>query len=90
MVQRIKAVLDVAKSKGFYTGENSVNTIRDAKVLPRVKQKVKHHKAMRWKDVPAFYADLATSDAMAAKVLMFTCLTTSRTSEVLQASWGRI
>lgn len=87
LAQRIKAVLDVAKSKGFRDGENPVNTIRDAKVLPRVKQKVQHHKAMRWQDVPAFYADLAKRDATAAKALMFTCLTASRTSEVLQARW---
>jgi len=69
--QRIKAVLDVAKSKGFREGENPVTTIRDARVLPQVKQKVQHHKAMRWKDVATFYADLATKDAMAAKALMF-------------------
>jgi hypothetical protein len=30
---------------------------------------------MHWSDVPAFYAELATKDAMAAKALMFTCLT---------------
>ncbi len=87
LAQRIKAVLDVAKSKGFRDGENPVTTIRDARVLPQVKQKVQHHKAMHWKDVPAFYAELATKDAMAAKALMFTCLTASRTSEVLQAKW---
>jgi integrase len=42
---------------------------------------------MHWSDVPAFYAELATKDAMAAKALMFTCLTASRTSEVLLARW---
>lgn len=88
LAQRIKAVLDVAKSKGFRDGENPVTTIRDAKVLPRVKQKVQHHKAMQWKDVPTFYAKLATKDATAAKALMFTCLTACRTGEVLQARWG--
>ena len=87
LAQRIKAVLDVAKSKGYRDGENPVTTIKDARVLPQVKQKVQHHKAMHWKDVPAFYAELATKDAMAAKALMFTCLTTSRTSEVLNAHW---
>ena len=87
LAQRIKAVLDVAKSKGFRDGENPVTTIRDARVLPQVKQKVQHHKAMHWSDVPAFYADLATKDAMAAKALMFACLTASRTSEVLNARW---
>ncbi|MCF6274089.1 MAG: hypothetical protein L3J37_13070 [Rhodobacteraceae bacterium] len=48
---------------------------------------MKHHKAMYWSDVPAFYAELATKEVMAAKALMFTCLTASRTSEVLLARW---
>lgn len=88
--QRIKIVLDVAKSKGFRSGENPVTAIHDAQVLPKVKAKPKHHKAMRWQDVPDFYADLKTRDAMAAKALMFTCLTGSRTSEVLGMQWGEI
>ncbi|NBB81204.1 MAG: integrase arm-type DNA-binding domain-containing protein [Verrucomicrobia bacterium] len=87
LAQRMKSVLDVAKSKGFREGENPVTTIRDARVLPTVKQKVLHHKAMRWQDVPDFYAELTTKDATAAKALMFTCLTASRTSEVLKARW---
>ncbi len=87
VAQRMKAVLDVAKSKGYREGENPVTTIRDARVLPSVKLKVQHHKAMNWKDVPAFFAELATKDATAAKALMFTCLTASRTSEVLKARW---
>jgi integrase len=45
---------------------------------------------MRWQDVPAFYADLNTRDAMAAKALMFTCLTGSRTGEVLGMQWGEV
>lgn len=85
--QRIKTVLDVARSKGFRTGENPVVGIRDARVLPKVKARAEHHTAMDWRDVPAFYADLRSRDAMAAKALMFTCLTASRTSEALGASW---
>ena len=88
--QRIKAVLDVAKSKGFRTGENPVTEIKDAKVLPKVTKKPKHHKAMAWRDLPAFYADLKLRNAMAAKALMFTCLTGSRTSEVLGMHWEEI
>ncbi|WP_108815175.1 tyrosine-type recombinase/integrase [Loktanella sp. Alg231-35] len=88
--QRIKTVLDVAKSKGFRSGENPVNSIKDAGALPKVKAKVKHHKAMRWQDVPAFYADLKTLNAMSAHALRFTCLTGSRTSEVLGMRWGEI
>ena len=50
----------------------------------------KHHNAMLWQGVPAFYADLKSRDAMAAKALMFTCLTGSRTGEVLGMQWGEI
>lgn len=90
LAQRIKKVLDVAKSKGFRDGENPVTAIKDAQVLPKVKAKPKHHDAMRWQDVPAFYADLKTRSAMSAKALMFTCLTGSRTSEVLGLRWEEI
>jgi len=90
LAQRIKTVLDVAKSKGFRSGENPITEIKDAKVLPRVKIKPKHHAAMRWQDVPTFYAELKTRDAMAARALMFTCLTGSRTSEVLGMQWGEV
>ena len=75
--QRIKIVLDVAKSKGLRSGENPVTAIKDAQVLPKVKAKPKHHLAMRWQDVPAFYADLTSRNAMSASALRFTCLTGS-------------
>lgn len=90
LAQRIKIVLDVAKSKGFRTGENPVSAINDAGVLPKVKAKPKHHKAMPWKGVPAFYAELKLRDAMAAKALMFTCLTGARSGEVLKMRWVEI
>ncbi len=87
LAQRIKVVLDVARSKGFREGENPVTAIKDGGVLPKNKARPKHHDAMDWRDVPAFYADLAGRSAMAAKALMFTCLTASRTGEVLGATW---
>lgn len=90
LAQRIKTVLDVAKSKGFRSGENPITEIKDAKVLPKVTAKPKHHKAMKWQDVPAFYAELKNRNAMAARALMFTCLTGSRTSEVLGVRWDEI
>ncbi|KAJ01414.1 tyrosine-type recombinase/integrase, partial [Sulfitobacter mediterraneus] len=69
---------------------NPVTAIKDVQALPKVKAKVKHHKAMHWEEVPASYADLRTRNAMAAKALMFTCLTGSRTSEVLDLRWEEI
>lgn len=88
--QRIKAVLDVARSKGFREGENPVTAIHEGGVLPKVKAKPKHHKAMDWREVPAFYDRLRERNAMAAKALMFTCLTGSRTSEVLGMRWEEL
>jgi integrase len=90
LMQRMRTVLDVARSKGFREGENPVTAIKAAHVLPKVKARAKHHDAMHWRDVPAFYADLATRSAMAAKALMFTCLTGSRTGEVLGMKWEEI
>jgi integrase len=88
--QRIKSVLDVARSKGFREGENPVTAIHAGGVLPKVKAKPKHHKAMNWREVPSFYADLRGRNAMAAKALMFTCLSGSRTGEVLGMRWEEI
>ncbi|MCA0873946.1 tyrosine-type recombinase/integrase [Seohaeicola saemankumensis] len=90
LAQRIKIVLDVARSKGFRSGENPVTAIKDAQVLPKVKAKPKHHEAMRWQDVPEFFADLETKNAMSAKALMFTCLTAARTGEVLGLRWAEL
>ena len=90
LAQRIKIVLDVAKSKGLRSGENPVTAIKDAQVLPKVTAKPKHHKAMRWQDVPEFYAALQARNAMAAKALMFTCLSGSRTSEILGMRWEEL
>ncbi len=88
--QRIKTVLDVAKSKGFRSSENPVTAIREGKVLPTVKAKVQHHDAMPWQEVPAFYAELQTRSAMAAKALQFIILTACRTSEVLEMKWPEV
>lgn len=88
--QRIKIVLDVAKSKGHRSGENPVTAIKESLVLAKVNTKPKHHKAMNWQDVPAFYSDLKSREAMAAKALRFTCLAGSRTNEVLGMRWQEI
>jgi integrase len=90
LAQRIKTVLDVAKSKGFRSGENPVTAIKEAKVLPTVRARPQHHDAMPWREVPAFYASLSDRSALAAKALQFTILTASRTSEVLEMKWPEV
>lgn len=90
LAQRIKTVLDVARSHGFREGENPVTAVKEANVLPKVRAKVAHHDAMQWRDVPAFYAELEKRTTTAAKALQFTILTACRTSEVLEAKWDEI
>lgn len=90
LAQRIKTILDVAKSRGYREGENPVNAVQDAGVLPKVKAKVLHHNAMPWRDVPAFYAELECRTATAANALEFTILTACRTSEVLEMTWDEV
>ncbi|WP_424940427.1 tyrosine-type recombinase/integrase [Aliiroseovarius sp. S253] len=90
LAQRIKVVLDVAKAKGFRSGENPVTAVKEAQVLPKVKAKPQHHDAMPWRDVPAFYAELDKRTAMAAKALQFTILTAARTTEVLEMTWPEV
>jgi hypothetical protein len=53
LMQRMRTVLDVARSKGFREGENPMTAIKAGHVLPKVKAKPKHHDAMHWRDVPA-------------------------------------
>jgi integrase len=50
-------------------------------------QKVEHHKAVPYKDVPKLMVELRQNGSISATVLMFTILTASRTSEVLCATW---
>ena len=90
LAQRIKTVLDVAKAKGFRTGENPITAAREADVLPKVRTKVQHHDAMPWRELPVFYAELSKRTANAARALQFTILTACRTSEVLDMKWDEI
>lgn len=90
LAQRIKIVLDVARSRGFREGENPVTAVKEAGVLPKVKAKVEHHDAMPWRDVPAFCAELEERSATAAKALQFAILTACRTSEVLGMTWDEL
>lgn len=50
-------------------------------------KKVKHHAAIDYVDMPAFFAKLQTWEALAAKALTLLILTATRTSETLEAEW---
>jgi integrase len=52
--------------------------------------RVEHHKALSYKDLPAFFAVLRTRPGFAAMALQFTILTATRTGEVIGARWSEV
>lgn len=90
---RIEAVLDWARVNGYRTGENPARWRGHLdKILPaRTKvQKVKHHKAMPYQDVPSFIEALSTREGLSARALEFLILTATRSGEARGAKWSEI
>ncbi len=84
--QRIRTVLDWARTAGHFEGVNPVEGVE--KGLARQKDRVKHHAAMPWDGVPAFLAELG--DGVSSEALKFLVLTAARTGEVIGAKWSEI
>jgi integrase len=87
---RVERVLDWAATRGYRKGENPARWKGHlANLLParRAIQKVRHHPAMPWKDVPAFMAALRANGSLSAKALQLTILTALRTSEAIGGRW---
>ena len=61
-------------------------------VLPAARQlaPIVHHRAMHYREVPAFMAALRGHDTVAARALEFLVLTAARSNEVLGAQWSEI
>ncbi len=82
---RIEKILDWAAVEGYRTGDNPARWKGNLEhSLPKrvATQKVVHHSALPYAQVPAFYKKLSEEDGMAAKALQFLILTAARTSEV--------
>jgi len=84
--QRIKTVMDWARTAGHFEGVNPVEGVERG--LAKQRDTVEHHAAMPWKDVPAFLPSLGES--VAASALRFLILTAARTGEVIGARWSEI
>ncbi|HHL22679.1 MAG TPA: site-specific integrase [Aliiroseovarius sp.] len=84
--QRIHKVMDWARTAGFFEGVNPVEGVERG--LARQKDRVRHHAAMPWAEVPQFLPLLG--DAVSARALRFLILTAARTGEVIGARWSEI
>jgi integrase len=90
---RIEAVLDAATVRGYRQGPNPAQWKGNlAHILPaRSKvQRVEHHAALPFDELPEFLATLRDRPGMAARALEFLILTAARTGEALGATWGEI
>ncbi|UZX12826.1 integrase arm-type DNA-binding domain-containing protein [Methylocystis sp. MJC1] len=90
--QRIEAILNAAKARGFRSGENPAAWRGHLEhLLPKRKKLSQgHYPAMPYEQVPYFMARLRAEEALSAKALEFTILTACRSNEVFGARWKEI
>lgn len=87
---RIERILDWAKVSGHRQGENPARWRGHLdKLLPKPSKvsKVKHHAAMSFAAVPAFWKRLQEREAKSRTGLAFTILAAVRTEETVGAQW---
>jgi integrase len=90
---RIERVLAWATVSGYRQGENPARWRGHlAKMLPARSKidRIEHHKAIPYAEVPAFMQQLRERDSVAGRALEFTMLTAARTGETIGARWSEI
>lgn len=88
--QRIGDVMNWAKAHDLRDGVNPVDGVENA--LPKQPERLNHHEALPFAEVPAFVTGLRTCDSSELTKLAFEflILTATRTNEVLGAKWSEI
>jgi integrase len=82
--QRLDQVMNWAEAHG-YAGKNPVDAA--AGLLPKQRDKVEHHRALPYVEVPGFVRELRKKDGTSgAMALLFLVLTATRTGEVRKAA----
>lgn len=90
---RIEAILDWASVRGYRKGDNPARWRGHLeKALPaRAKtRRIEHHAAVRFSEMPCFWAALAAREGNGADCLKFLVLTAVRSGEARGARWGEI
>lgn len=88
---RIEAVLSWAKVAGHRTGENPAAWKENLEhLLGKAVKRKRHHPAMPWADVPAFWEALDAREGVSARCLQWLILTAVRSGEARGATWGEV
>jgi integrase len=90
---RIESVLDWAIAKGYRSEANPAVLKGNLQpLLPHLQKRnrIKHHNAMHYDDVPKFFATIKDDPTISARALVFCLLTATRTSEAVNATWSEI
>lgn len=91
--QRTETVLSWATVGGYRSGDNPARWRGNLDaVLPKPNKikRVTHFRALPYRDVPAFMAELRKREGMGARALEFIILTAARSGEARFATWGEI
>ena len=86
--QRIRTVIDWSVAKGYREGSLAMAVID--KALPRQRERVKHHAALPYADIPGFMAELRSKGTMGRLGLEAAILTAARSGEVREATWDQL
>lgn len=90
---RVEAIISWAIVYGYRTSPNPAVWTNNLDYLfpkPSRIAPVKHHRAMDWRSLPKFVAELRTRPGASARALEFTILTAARSGEVRMATWREI
>jgi integrase len=90
---RIEQVIDAAKAKGEFKGENPARWKGHLDhLLPATSKvrKVRNHPALPYQQLPAFMRELRDRDGAAAAALEFQILTAVRPGNAVAAKWDQI
>lgn len=88
---RIEKIIAAATTQGHRTSSNPAAWKGHLdNLLPQIRPNTKHHEAMPYKDVPAYFQKLAKTNSLTALALQFTILNASRTGEVIYATRNEV
>ncbi|KAA9001613.1 site-specific integrase [Affinibrenneria salicis] len=90
---RIETVMDYAKAKEYFEGDNPAawkGMLKPLLPMPSKVQTKKHHAALSYSEISPFMAELRKRTGISARALEFSILAVARSGEIRGAEWCEI